>query len=204
MRKIITLILIMLIALPAFSQPVGENQKPFEAGVEFDWISKTQIQRDENIKEIQTILFNDDTVSKYEKGEFKQKYSDFLKDKDFLKNYEEISNGKKEDADKNYCGFYWNKLLIAYGIQYKKNMGNIFYYDSLGNLRWVDVFSKDYPVFPYWSYQYYRNGKMVAAYYYKSSYDQYIFDSNKRFQGRWYKENMYNRNAKIIMTRTAY
>lgn len=202
MKKIIISILLTFLALPVFSQP-SENTKPLECEISFDWISKTQLQRDENIKQIQNILFNDKTALDYSKKEFRKKYSAFWKDKDFLKNYEDISlHNKKEDADKYYCGFYWEKLLIAYGIQYKNNMKNIYYYDAMGNLRWVDVFSNDYPKFPYWSHQYYRNGDLVAAYYYVSNYDQYVFDTNKKFKGRWYKEKMYNKNAKVIMTRS--
>ena len=187
---------------PAFSQDVEHEIKPLECGVSFDWISKTQFQRDENIKEIQNILFDEKILPKYSKKGFKKQYEAFWKNNNFIKDYDEISNGKKEDADKNYCGFYWNKLLIAYGIQYKKEMKNIYYYDAMGSLRWIDIFSDNYPNFPYWSYQYYRNGKLVAAYYYVSNSDQYIFDENKKFKGRWHKENLYNRNAKVILTRT--
>lgn len=197
----------MFLALPVYSQTVDnveENSKPIEVGVTFDWISKTQLQRDENIAQIQNLLFSQETALKYNKKDFKSHYAEFFKDKDARVNYIEISNGKKEDAQKYYCAFYWKKFLIAYGVQYKNNMKNIYYYDAMGNLRWVDVFSKNYPEFPYISYQYYRNGGLVAAYYYVSDYDQYIFDPNRKFQGRWYKENMYNKNAKVIMTRSNY
>ncbi len=194
--------------MPAFSTPIVETpvsldeMKPIEIGVTFDWISKSQLQRDENIKQIQDILFSETSAEKYSKKEFKKKYTDFWKNKNYLQDYTEISNGKKEDTDKNYCGFYWNKMLVAYGIQYKNNLKNIYYYDSMGGLRWIDTFSDNYPKFPYWSYQYYRNGKLVAAYYYESAYDQYVFDPDKKFKGRWYKDKLYNRNAKVIMTRT--
>lgn len=194
----------MFFALPAFSSTPDDIAKPLECGVSFDWISKTQIQRDENIKEIQNILFGEKVLPKYSKKEFEKQYEAFWKNDNYLKDYDEVSSGKKEDADKNYCGFYMAKLLVAYGIQYKKNMKNVYYYDAMGALRWIDVFSENYPNFPYWSYQYYRNGKLVAAYYYVSDSDQYIFDENKKFKGRWYKENMYNKNAKVILTRTNY
>lgn len=210
MKKILFTILLIFIALPCFSLQVestsdlADEAKPLQCEITFDWISKTQLQRDQNIKDIQNILFSDAIVTKYKKKEFKNMYSEFLKNKNYLKDYEEISSGKKEDDEKNYCGFYAGKLLIAYGIQYKNNLKNIYYYDAMGGLRWVDVFSGSYPKFPYWSYQYYRNGDMVAAYYYVSEYDQYVFDSKKKFKGRWYKDKLYNRNAKVIMTRTNY
>ena len=202
------LLLLIFFISPVFSTPAIEtplsdtNTKPFEAEISFDWISKTQIQRDENIKQIQNILFKDDTIFKYKKKEFKNKYAQFWKNKNYLKDYEDISNGKKEDSEKNYCGFYVGKLLVAYGIQFKNNLENIYYYDAMGNLRWVDIFSSAYPKFPYWSYQYYRNGEMIAAYYYISEYDQYVFDPDKKFRGRWYKDKLYNRKAKVVMTRS--
>lgn len=206
MKKIIIFIFFILIALPAFSEPIMEqdvlDSKPIEATVTFDWISKTQIQRDENIKTIQNTIFSDNTVFKYKKNQFEKEYKPYWKNENFLNDYDEIKNGKKEDADKYYCGFYVGKIFIAYGIQYKNNLKNIYYYDAMGGLRWVDVFSENYPKFPYYSYQYYRNGEMIAAYYYVSAYDQYVFDPKKKFLGRWYKENLYNRKAKVTMTRT--
>ena len=189
--------------LPAFSETVLDSpNKPIEAGVTFDWISKTQLQRDEKIEEIQNILFTEQTAIKYPRKKFKNMYADYWREKDYLNLYEQISNGKKEDKDRYYCGFYRGKLLIAYGIQYKNNVQNVYYYDAMGHLRWVDVFSSNYPKFPYIAYQYYRNGRMAAAYYYVSDYDQYVFNPQKKFKGRWYKEKLYNRKAKVTMTRT--
>lgn len=208
-KKILTLILFMFLGLPVFSSPVVETPisfdeaKPLEIGVTFDWVSKSQLQRDENIKQIQDILFSEKT-GELNRKEFKKEYSAFWKNRNYTNDYEEISKGKKEDADKYYCGFYWNKLLVAYGIQYKNNLKNIYYYDSLGSLRWVDIFSDSYPKYPYWSYQYYRTGKMAAAYYYVSDFDQYVFGTDKSFRGRWYKDKLYNKNAKVIMTRTSW
>lgn len=207
-KNIITLLILIFFATPGFSLPMvqdslqQEANKQLEACATFDWISKTQMQRDANIKQIQSILFDNKTIPTFTKKEFKNKYKEFKKNANYLKDYEEISGGKKEDAEKYYCGFFINKLMIAYGIQYKNNMKNIYYYDAMGNLRWIDVFSENYPKFPYWSYQYYRNGEFIAAYYYVSNDDQYVYDSNKNFRGRWYKERLYNRKAKIIMTRT--
>jgi hypothetical protein len=210
LKKIIISIIFIFLALPAFSSPVVETpisieaNNMIEAGVTFDWISKTQIQRDENIAQIQNILFNEKTVLKYNKKEFRHQNAPFWKDKDSLKNYEDITNGKKEDKDKNYCGFYLGKLLIAYGIQYKNNMKNIYYYDAMGHVRFIDYYSDNYPKFPYYALQYDTSGKLIGTIYFVSNYDQYIFKPDKTFKGRWYKEKMYNRNAKVILTRSNY
>lgn len=184
--------------MPVFSETIQGN-------VEFDWISKTQIQRDANIKEVHDILFENPDVKKYPKSEFKARYSAFTKDKDYIKNYVEIKNGKREDAEKIYAGFFLkNGLFIVYGIQYKNNMKTIYDYDVMGNLRYLEIFSDDYPDYPCYSLQYSINGKLVGKFYYVSKYDQYYFDPNGVFKGRWYKENLYNRNAKAIMTRSNY
>lgn len=202
----------MFLALPAFSEPIidnpsqiGESAKPIECSITFDWISKTQLQRDENIQEIQNILFNEKTVLKYPKNEFKTKYSEFLKDKDAMQNYMDITNGKKEDSDKYYAGFKLpNGLLIAYAIQYKNNMKNIYYYDAMGHLRFIDIYSETYPKFPYYALQYDTAGRLIGTIYFVSVYDQYVFNPNKTFKGRWFNEKMYNKNAKVIMTRSNY
>lgn len=211
MKKIIISIVLILLALPVFSTPIAETpimmeeSKPIECEVSFDWISKTQFQRDENISQIQNILFNEQTVLKYPKKEFKAKNAEFSKDKDSRQNYIDIINGKKEDAQRYYAGFYsTGGLLLAYGIQYKNNMKNIYYYDALGYLRFVDFYSDTYPQFPYYALQYDTSGKLIGTIYFVSDYDQYIFNPDKSFKGRWYKEKMYNRRAKVIMTRSNY
>lgn len=202
MKKVIILLFFILFASPVFPQE-SESTMTLNCHVQFEWISKTQIQRDENIKQIQDILFNEKTVLKYAKKEFRAMNEGFLKDKDSVQHYVDISNGKKEDSDKYYAGFFLkNGLLVAYGIQYKKNMKNVYYYDAMGNLRFVDYYSDNYPNFPYYSLQYGINGKLIGTIYFISAYDQYIFNPDKTFKGRWYKENMYNRNAKIILTRS--
>ena len=188
----------LLFALPVFSQTL-------ECGVDFDWISKSQLQRDENIAQIQNIILGDSIVTKYDKKAFRADNAAFLKDADNLKNYDEIRSGKQDDDKKKYCGFYiGNHFLIAYGIQDKINMKNIYYYDAMGNLRWLDTFSDNYPSFPYTAYQYNSNGKLIALYYYISDSDQYVFGPDKFFLGRWYKEKLYNKRAKVIMTRSSY
>ena len=63
MKKVIILLVFILLASPSFA-------KTIECGVDFDWISKTQLQRDENIAQIQNILLSNPTIAKYPKKEF--------------------------------------------------------------------------------------------------------------------------------------
>lgn len=193
--------LILLLSLILF-QVNASFAETIEGGISFDWISKTQMERDENINFVRDEVFTNNLVTSYGKKFFRSLYSDKMKDADRINNYNEISNGKTEDIDKNYCGFYWKKYLIVYGIQYKNKPDENFYYNVMGNLKWIDKYSSNYPNFPYVSYQYDTSGNLKAVYYFNSSYDQYIFDENGKFQGRWYKDKMYDRKAKVIMTRT--
>lgn len=122
-----------------------------------------------------------------------------------MQHYTDISSGKKEDDEKFYAGFFLkNGLLIAYGIQYKNSMKNIYYYDVMGNLRFIDIYSASYPEFPYYALQYGTNGKLIGTIYFVSHEDQYVFNPDNTFRGRWFKEKMYNKNAKVIMTRSNY
>lgn len=212
MKKILILLIITLLALP-----VSAKQKPkesiwtegnapvIEGGITFDWIGKTQLQRDENIKDIQNKLFNEKTVLKYPAKEFKTQYKEFSKDKESMQHYMAVSSGIREDSDNFYAGFFLkNGLLIAYGIQKKNDMKHIYYYDGMGHLKYIDIYSDNYPKFPYYALQYNLSGKLIGTIYFVSQEDQYIFNPDKTFKGRWFKENLYNRNARIILTRSNY
>lgn len=179
--------------------------KTIECDISFDWISKTQLQRDETINRIQNTVFNDNVILKYPKNEFKNNYLNYLKDKAWKEHYVSILNGSKGDSEKNYSAFtFKNGILYMYALQYKNNPRNIYYYDAIGNLRYVDVVSENYPKFPYISRQYNLNGKLVGTIYFVSEFDQYVFNKNMTFKGLWYKEKLYDRNAKVILYRSNY
>lgn len=214
MNRFLALLLFLIsFALPVLSEPIipdfeqtQEETKPIEAQITFDWISKTQMQRDENIEQIKNILFTPETPTTFSKSAFREKYKNFLKNKNYLQTYEDLSKGKKEDGNAYYCVFKLgnSSLIIMYAIQYKKDPHHIFYYDAMGGLRFIDISSGKAPNYPYSTYQYTINGKLVAAYYYNSQYDQYAYDENGKFKGRWYKDKFYNRRAKVIMTRSSW
>lgn len=168
----------------------------------FDWLDISQIQRDEVIDRYKSELFGEDTVYKYDKKEFKNEYKDFLKDADYKRHYMLVSNNVKETDDENLCGFYRKKLLISYAVQYKNDLKTVYYYDALGKLRYVDKFSENYPNFPYMSKQYRANGSLVSAIYFMSHDMQYMYNDDGSFKGAWYKDKMYDRSAKQILTRT--
>jgi len=94
--------------------------------------------------------------------------------------------------------------LVMYAIQYKNNPTNAFYYSAYGKLYYTDVMSQEYPNFPYTSMQYDRKGNLKSAVYFVSKNIQYMFGSDKNFQGIWYKDKMYDKNGKQTLTRSAW
>lgn len=198
--------LLSVFILFAFSQTcLAQDDIILNGNVSFDWCEKSQFERDESIKSIKDIIYSQDIVRKYNKKDFKEKYKDYLKDKNYKEHYIAISNGLKENSTERFSGFYSknNKVLYAYGIQYKNNMKTIYYYNALGNLIYIDEYSDNYPNFPYYTHQYRLNGKLVASIYFTQEDTQYMF-KNGEFFGVWFKNTMFNSKAKKIMNRTNY
>ena len=173
-----------------------------EGGVTFDWLTITQQQRDEAVEKYKSIVF-EGFEGNYTKEEFRQKYADFLKDREYKKHYMLAAEGFKETGEYNISAFHTRGgVLIIYAIQYKNNLKNTYYYDALGNLRYVDETSENYPEFPYYARQYRANGKIISAIYVDSKDVQYIYEEDGKFKGIWYKDKMFNQKAKQILTRS--
>ena len=168
----------------------------------FDWLDMSQLERDTIIENYKKIIFGDDTVYKYKKKEFNEKYKDFLKDENNQTHYIEASNGITETKYYKLCGFYSGRILVSYAIQYKDNPRTAYYYNAFGKLIYVDVISDNYPNFPYWSKQYKANGKMISAIYFVSHDMQYMYKPNGEFQGVWFKDKRYTQDAKQDLTRS--
>ncbi len=172
--------------------------------VPFHWLEMTETERDEAIQNYKTLLFENNSSKIYfEKNEFKKEYAKFFKDKEFKMHYMLTNEGVTEDEDAKYCAFYYkNKTLLVYAIQYKSNPRQAFYYSAFGKMYYTDLMSNEYPNFPYTSMQYNRKGNLSSAIYFVSKDIQYMFGPDKEFQGVWYKDKMYDKNGKQILTRT--
>ena len=209
MKKIVILLCILTIGKAAWAedlqQIIQKENTPapivLTGNLVFDWLDITQANRDAVIEKYKSQLFDDDTVYKFDKKEFKNEYQDFLKDKDYIRHYMLVKNNVKETDNENLCGFYRGSLLISYAIQYKNDLKTIYYYDAMGKLRYIDKFSENYPQFPYMSKQYRANGTLVSAIYVISHDMQYMYNANGSFKGAWYKDKMYDRKAKQVLTR---
>lgn len=202
MKKNLILLLLFVIIL---SPSIASEQITLNGNINFDWVTKTQLERDTNIEHIRKILYSDNPTSMYSKKEFRNTYKDYLKDKNTKQHYIQVLSGIKETETENIAGFYAlkDKILYAYAIQYKNNPMTVYYYDTLGNLRYVDKFSDNYPNYPYYSHQYYANGKLISSIYFTAYDTQYMY-KNGKFIGVWFKDTMFNSKAKKIMTRTNY
>lgn len=202
MKKNLILLLLFVIIL---SPSIASEQIALSGNINFDWVTKTQLERDTNIEHIRKTLYSDNPTSKYLKKEFRNTYKDYLKDKNTKQHYIQVLSGIKETETENIAGFYAlkDKILYAYAIQYKNNPMTVYYYDTLGNLRYVDKFSDNYPNYPYYSHQYYANGKLISSIYFTAYDTQYMY-KNGKFIGVWFKDTMFNSKAKKIMTRTNY
>lgn len=175
----------------------------YVANIEYDWINKSALEKEAMITEIHDIIFTENLAKRQD---LKTLFKDKLKDKDHVDNYLAASAGYKEYKGNNISAFYYKKMTnpFMYALQDKEDTSNAFYYDAMGNLRYVDFINGDYPDYPYYAIQYRINGTPVSAIYFISQDCQYLFKPNGDFEGVWYKHKLYNKSNKVILTRTTY
>lgn len=173
------------------------------SNVTYDWINKTEVEREAIIQEVKDIIF-EQPVEKQK--DFRSQFKDKLKDKNYLENYMAASAGYKEYKGNNISAFYFKKMksLYMYALQDKKDVSKAYYYDALGQLKYVDIINGEYPDFPYYSIQYRISGTPVSAIYFASKDCQYLFTPKGEFEGVWYKHNLYNKRAEVVLRRTTY
>ncbi len=173
------------------------------SNVTYDWINKTEVEREAIIQEVKDIIF-EQPVEKQK--DFRSQFKDKLKDKNYLENYMAASAGYKEYKGNNISAFYFKKMksLYMYALQDKKDVSKAYYYDALGHLKYVDIINGEYPDFPYYSIQYRISGTPVSAIYFASKDCQYLFTPKGEFEGVWYKHNLYNKRAEVVLRRTTY
>ena len=199
MLKKIFLILCLLIQTSA----IANFNDILIADVTYDWINKTEVEKEAIIQEVKDIIF-EQPIEKQK--DFRSQFKDKLKDKNYLENYMAASAGYKEYKGNNISAFYFKKMksLYMYALQDKKDVSKAFYYDALGHLKYVDFIYGEYPDYPYYSIQYRITGTPVSAIYFASKDCQYLFTPKGDFEGVWYKHNLYNNKSEIILKRTTY
>jgi len=189
-KIILLLALMILVSVPASCEVLtGE--------VSFDWTFFNQEQRDKTVKYYHDILF-DNVKNKIDTSQFLP----YKKDNDSQTTRYLIKNNMLKQPDRTLAGFYmFNKILIIYGIKYENNKKNIFYYDALGKLIYVDIFDKNYDEYPNKAFQYRKNGTLAGVTYYISEDDQYSYKADGEFYCRWYEDKCYDKKAKKVITR---
>jgi len=199
MLKKLLVTICLLLPLSAFA----DLENVLVGNIQYDWIDKDELAKEEMIQEVRDIVFE----NKLEKRkDLKKLFYDKLKDKNHIENYKAASEGLKEYKENFISAFFYKKMpyLYMYGLQDKKDLSTAFYYDAMGNLRYVDFIDGFFPDYPYSAIQYRISGKPVSAIYFASKDCQYLFKPDGEFEGVWYKHNLYNTKNKIILTRTTY
>ena len=173
------------------------NAKILKGEVDINWPLLNQTERAKIIDYYKNILFKE---VKYKTD--KKQFKNYRKDPQSRENRAFLKSNIRKLDDREIAGFYvFRKILYIYGVKYKKDKYHIYYYNALGHLAYVDILNGPYDKFPYIAYQYRKNGKLAGISYYISDYDQYIFNAKGKFKGRWYYSRLYDKKAKIIMTR---
>ena len=199
MKKILTILSLLLLCPIVFAN----YNDIYIADIQYDWIDKSVLEKEEIIKEVHDIIF----AKPIEKQmSLKELFKDKLKDKNYRENYMAASAGYKEFMGNNISAFYYKKspYLYMYALQDKKDVTKSYYYDAMGHLRYIDFIDGDYPDYPYYSIQYRISGKPVSAIYFVSKDCQYLFTPEGEFEGVWYKHKLFNNKNKVILTRTTY
>ena len=201
MKKITYLIMTFLLAQ---SFACANLNDIYIADIQYDWINKSEIEKETIISEVRDIIFENETLPKQEN--FRAQFKDKLKDKNQREHYFAASAGYKEYKDYNISAFYYKKQkhIYMYALQNKKDLSKSFYYDALGKLRYVDYNFGEYPEYPYYTIQYNIAGKPISAIYNVSKDNQYLYNPDGSFKGVWYKHNLYDKHSKVILTRTMY
>lgn len=202
MKKIL---IIFFVLLSVQMNVLANYNDVYIADIQYDWIRKTDVEKEAIISEVRDIIFEDKTnISILEN--LKSEYREILKDKNQREHYLAASAGRKECGEYNISAFYFGKQkhIYMYALQKKSDISKTYYYDALGKLRYIDLIYGEYPDYPYYAIQYNINGKPVSAIYYVSKDNQYLFDPDSTFKGVWYKHNLYDKHSDIILKRTTY
>lgn len=90
----------------------------------------------------------------------------------------------------------------SYGVIYKDNPTDVFYYSSDGVLIYYD--KKSSLSFPYKTYKYTPLGKLVNTSLRVSEEESFIFENSGKLLAHWVGNNCYDENNNVIMTREIF
>ena len=118
-----------------------------------------------------------------------------LYDPNFEQNSQYLLKGQNELNDRTIANFSDG----SYGIIYKSRPNYVFYYFSNGSMTHYEI--KESLEFPYKTYKYNLQRKLVNMTMRVSKDETYIFKPDGELIAHWLKEFCYDENNNIIMTR---
>ncbi len=125
------------------------------------------------------------------------KYSQFLKDSNFMENKKLLSRNKYKIKDRKLVEFSDG----SYSITYKNNKNMSFFYNKSGSLTSIqfDLLKKDSVI----RYAYDIKGNLESVILCAKNNEQFIFSLNKKLIAHWKGNNCYNEKGELVMTREA-
>jgi hypothetical protein len=90
----------------------------------------------------------------------------------------------------------------SYGIIYKNNPTNVFYYNENGYLTHIEL--KDSVEYPYKAYKYNTFGNLINISLRTSEEETFIFNPSGKLIAHWVKSQCFDENNNVIMTRKIY
>jgi hypothetical protein len=121
-----------------------------------------------------------------------------LYDKNAKENYKALLNGNTELKDRVLGKFSDG----SYAVIYNDNPTNVFYYSKDGTLTHHEI--KSSTTYPYKTYKYTPQGKLVNMTYRVSQDETFTFSPSGKLLAHWLGENCYNEDNQVIMTRKIY
>lgn len=119
----------------------------------------------------------------------------YLLDVNHYENLTSLLKGQVDLKDRELAMF----SIGTYGVVYKNNPYNAYYYSNSGVLEYIDIRSgKDYP---YKSYQYDIKGNLVNMGLRVSKKETYIYSPNGKLIAHWKGAFGYDEKGRVIMSR---
>ena len=164
--------------------------------VRFDWLYLSNDERKARVMEIFKIMFPKGYVTNFPQSFLKDKLRNYLKNKNHKVHYEAVCSGYTHYRDVDLQPFVMpnTNVVYMYALQYTNTPQRTFYYDSNGNLKFVDFRYGGFPEYPFYTKKYSIDGKLIRAMYLQTPAIMYIFGEKGTFIGAKYGGEVYGFN----------
>lgn len=178
-------------ALPVFADYDDYPTQSYVDGI-FDWTYISNEERKDRVITIFKIMFPKGYVTNFPKKFLQSRLKQHLKDRNFKEHYEAVCSGQTHYRDVDMQPFVDEKNFVyMYALQFTKTPQRTFYYDALGNLRFVDFRYGSFPECPYYTKKYSIDGKLIRAMYLQNPETMYIYSETGAFLGVKHDNQIY-------------